>query len=71
MNELKIDLINKAGISRSGFKNIDKRYIYTIKKLIFYAILEGKLQTSKYRGFVRLNSKIEKVSEIQWKELMQ
>ena len=28
INELKNDLINKAGISRSGFANIDNRYIY-------------------------------------------
>ena len=39
-------------------------------RLLNYTILEGKLQTSKYRGFVRLNSEIEKVSEIQWKKLM-
>ena len=45
-------------------------YIYTIKRLIFYAILEGKLQTSKYRGLVRPNSYVEKVREIKWKELI-
>ena len=70
MNEIKTDLINKAGISRSGFASINNRYIYIIKRLIFYAILEGKLQTSKYRGLVRPNSYVEKISEIQWKKLI-
>lgn len=31
-NGLKIDLINKAGISRSGFGELNNRYIYIRKK---------------------------------------
>ena len=57
-------------ISRLSFGNPRERDTYILLKLIFYAILEGKLQTSKYRGLIRPNSYIEKVSEIQWKELI-
>lgn len=72
LSELKTDLVNKAGIGWVSFQELNQRHkhIYIYMRLIGLAVIEGSLQTHKYRFGIQPNNFKDRVREIEWKKLI-
>lgn len=72
IHNLKKDLVNKAGIGRAGFENLEQRHkhIYIYMRLIGYMIVEGNLRTHKTRFGVQPNNFQGRIKEIQWQKII-